>query len=351
MLQKEINSKIYEKLYKSDALDFLSKDSIMAWLNRLPITEKNNLLSITSSDIKKLGKYKNILVKKSFLEGKYFKESIQIIGNESNPKKKKILVNILTNDGFINSNHFDVLDFVLKCNDERLNYFERIFTDINALNNPKFNYAVTIVNSLSDSYMKAIVELICGTSSKRLFNDYCDVLNQMKFNEEVLNIISALFSIPSFINSKYGIRIIKLLSKTSELRAGYIVNIITNKNLKIEDLFNYILTIIDVDMDEKASIIYSLIMDDEVYNGKYFKEEFNYIVKAKSKKVLECLVYLIFDPYSRENPLYLENLNIVSNSKNDREAEILTKSFLKENETFKDINEWDNAVIVKQIKF
>lgn len=350
-MKQEINSKIYKKLSESNALDFLSKNSIMAWLNRLPAKEKDNLISIMDLDIKKLGKYKNILVKKAFLGSKHFKESIEIICNESNPEKKEVLVEILTNENFINSNHFDVFGFVLNCNDERLMYFERIFTDINALNNPKFNYAVSVVNSLPGSYMKTIVELICSTTSKRVFNDYCDVINEIKFSEEMLNIISVLFSDHNFVNSKYGIRIIKLLSETSVLRAGYIVNIITSKNLKTEILFNYILTIINVNMDEKASIIYSLIMDEELYNSRYFNEEFNYVINAKSRKILECLVYLIFDPFSKENPLYLENLKAVANSKSDSEAVILTSCFKEENERFKDISEWDNAVIVKELKF
>ena len=104
-------------------------------------------------------------------------------------------------------------------------------------------------------------------------------------------------------------------------------------------------------MDEKASIIYSLIMDEELYNSKYFNEEFNYVINAKSRKILECLVYLIFDPFSKENPLYLENLKAVANSKSDSEAVILTSCFKEENERFKDISEWDNAVIVKELKF
>lgn len=309
-MRKEKLEKIIFQIKKYELLEeFADTEQFKDWLSKLTGIQIDNFISL-NIDLKEVKDIKGLLINSDLLNCTDYTKRVEAISKLKNGDGCLHLFDILCKPNFLNSKNF--------------------YQDLEKVSRAKTaRYALWVLgeeNFIHSPYHDEDLELIVKSGSK---------------NEELNSLIAESLAIVAksldSIQSPFHQADMKLISSagSESLQDIYscpehsLNNLAINK-VSLSDRYHLENMQILAKNPIASEFLYAIMTNEKIIKGKYYREEINALLEAKSKLTANVLYEYIIKSDDKENIDYMNHLNII-NRLDDQIAMYYVTLLLNEN--------------------
>lgn len=278
-MNKEVASQLFEKLEKYNLSNrFKSKEELKKWLLSLNKKQINNFLSL-NIEKKKINFPFETLINLDLLNCEDYQKKLETFCNIKDGWYN--LFNELLNPTFLNSPKF--------------------YADMEMLSKPKTaQYVLWIIGK--DDFINSPYH----DEDLKLLVESRDCNKDRPLDFVVWDAIATVAGDKNSINSPYHRIDMKMMieagSKCLQMSHSYLgrsLNYLAVNPISLKDKYHLENMKVLATHPEYGEWLYKLMTNEEIINGKFYREEINALANAKDETTARCLFYYIFNPHKK----------------------------------------------------